>query len=227
MRWGLALAACPRLGISLLPIQKLLNLRLKQRRLIPHDEVRAVINAFQLHLRHGRIGRLVDSIDLLRCHKTFRHDIQHRQRGLDPAQLGTQIRHHQLVVGAGRHVRRAGQGILDGGRPLRLRVDHAVQGADGALAARVVLSTVVPAGPTSSPGSGTISPTISLPTVSGWRAATIRPMVPPIEWPITAGLPSLLSATYFATSSATGATTRPSPLPTSPPLPAKPLMATR
>ena len=34
---------------------------------------------------------------------------------------------------------------------------------------------------------GNMSTTISLPTRSGWRAASIMPMVPPIEWPITAG----------------------------------------
>ncbi len=39
-----------------------------------------------------------------------------------------------------------------------------------------------------------MSTTMSLDGRSGWRAASIRPMVPPIEWPITAGFLRPLAA---------------------------------
>ena len=61
--------------------------------------------------------------------------------------------------------------------------------------AGVTFSTVglTPGEANIAPMNGIMSTTISLPTLSGWRAASIRPMVPPIEWPTTAGLGRLFS----------------------------------
>jgi hypothetical protein len=55
-------------------------------------------------------------------------------------------------------------------------------------------SAVAPGGPNIIPMNGTMSTTISFDTAFGWRAASIIPIVPPIEWPITAGAFTRVSA---------------------------------
>lgn len=72
------------------------------------------------------------------------------------------------------------------------------------------LSAVAPGGPNIAPRNGIMSTTISRPTASGWRAASMIPIEPPIECPTTAGRSRSASRMYRAISSATGAATGPS-----------------
>src|SRR5690606_8440598 len=101
-------------------------------RLVEHDEVGAVVDAFQPGAGQGRERRLIDGVsDRVGHAGVVELDVEHLGRGGDLGQFGPQVGRDQFAEGGGRDLLVAVAHVFQRLFAAALGVDHAVDGGGG------------------------------------------------------------------------------------------------